>query len=380
MQQIARGTGPMRFCWFTAEYRIASMSMGFAIFNVRNGGFDTDHASNPLARFAPAAILGLGSIRIADRLRDLPGIWLYERARSLRNRQCISALDAGDADYHGGCGGDGIFRAPRSEPVAFLSAFAAGLLLGAGWGLSGICPGPAPLLLAGHPLEDPPELRGHRHPGAGLALYTPFILCLRRINAVRIQNSSSAGAAPKCARWYGSRVASRRASIRVTHGHQAERYDARHRPDPAKRGGSLPHSASRLCRSSPAVQSRLSRRARISRRGSHSRRRASTARPGKRWWPTTRCRPCTAGSATTLARIPAIAARSMPRSSIHAVERFLGDLAAQQNWTHRIEAKPSGKRVLIVGAGPSGLSAGYHLSAPGPRGRDPRSGAACRAA
>src|SRR5208283_4980107 len=47
--------------------------------------------------------------------------------------------------------------------------------------------------------------------------------------------------------------------------------------------------------------------------------------------------------------------------SIHAVERFLGDLAAQQNWAHRIAAKPSGKRVLIVGAGPSGLSAGYHL-------------------
>ena len=47
--------------------------------------------------------------------------------------------------------------------------------------------------------------------------------------------------------------------------------------------------------------------------------------------------------------------------SIHAVEPFLGDLAAQQHWTHRIEAQPSGKRVSIVGAGPSGLSAGYHL-------------------
>ncbi len=47
--------------------------------------------------------------------------------------------------------------------------------------------------------------------------------------------------------------------------------------------------------------------------------------------------------------------------SIHAVERFLGDLAAQQKWAYRSEAKPSGKRVLIVGAGPSGLSAGYHL-------------------
>jgi formate dehydrogenase (NADP+) beta subunit len=47
--------------------------------------------------------------------------------------------------------------------------------------------------------------------------------------------------------------------------------------------------------------------------------------------------------------------------SIHAVERFLGDLAAQ-NWQLPIGAPPSGKRVLIVGAGPSGLSAAYHLT------------------
>ncbi len=48
--------------------------------------------------------------------------------------------------------------------------------------------------------------------------------------------------------------------------------------------------------------------------------------------------------------------------SIHAVERFLGDLAAQEGWPLPIEAAPSGKRVLIVGAGPSGLSAAYHLT------------------
>ena len=48
--------------------------------------------------------------------------------------------------------------------------------------------------------------------------------------------------------------------------------------------------------------------------------------------------------------------------SIHAVERFLGDMAAQQNWTLPIDGKPSGKRILVVGAGPSGLSAAYHLA------------------
>ena len=48
--------------------------------------------------------------------------------------------------------------------------------------------------------------------------------------------------------------------------------------------------------------------------------------------------------------------------SIHAVERFLGDLAAEQSWPLPIEGAPSGKCVLVVGAGPSGLSAAYHLT------------------
>jgi NADPH-dependent glutamate synthase beta subunit-like oxidoreductase len=48
--------------------------------------------------------------------------------------------------------------------------------------------------------------------------------------------------------------------------------------------------------------------------------------------------------------------------SIHAVERFLGDLATARQWQFPIDRPPSGKRVLIVGAGPSGLSAAYHLA------------------
>jgi len=46
--------------------------------------------------------------------------------------------------------------------------------------------------------------------------------------------------------------------------------------------------------------------------------------------------------------------------AIHAVERFLGDMAAR--WHHQPLAEPTGKRVLIIGAGPSGLSAAYHLA------------------
>ncbi len=51
--------------------------------------------------------------------------------------------------------------------------------------------------------------------------------------------------------------------------------------------------------------------------------------------------------------------------SIHAVERFLGDLAARKRWQLPINAPSSGKRVLIVGAGPSGLSAAYQLARAG---------------
>jgi len=47
---------------------------------------------------------------------------------------------------------------------------------------------------------------------------------------------------------------------------------------------------------------------------------------------------------------------------INSVERFLGDEGIARGW--RVEAlmPPSGKRVLVVGAGPSGLSAAYHLA------------------
>jgi NADPH-dependent glutamate synthase beta subunit-like oxidoreductase len=48
--------------------------------------------------------------------------------------------------------------------------------------------------------------------------------------------------------------------------------------------------------------------------------------------------------------------------SIHSIERFLGDKALQEGWVPRVDARPTGKRVLIVGAGPSGLSAAHHLT------------------
>jgi 2-oxoacid:acceptor oxidoreductase delta subunit (pyruvate/2-ketoisovalerate family) len=46
---------------------------------------------------------------------------------------------------------------------------------------------------------------------------------------------------------------------------------------------------------------------------------------------------------------------------INSVERFLGDEAIKRGWKFAPPERESGKRVLIVGAGPSGLSAAYHL-------------------
>jgi NADPH-dependent glutamate synthase beta subunit-like oxidoreductase len=48
--------------------------------------------------------------------------------------------------------------------------------------------------------------------------------------------------------------------------------------------------------------------------------------------------------------------------SIHSVERFLGDLARERGWMLEPPSTRTGKRVLVIGAGPSGLSAAYHLA------------------
>jgi formate dehydrogenase (NADP+) beta subunit len=47
--------------------------------------------------------------------------------------------------------------------------------------------------------------------------------------------------------------------------------------------------------------------------------------------------------------------------NIHAMERWLGDQALEHGWGMPAAETATGKRVLIVGAGPGGLSAAYHL-------------------
>ena len=46
---------------------------------------------------------------------------------------------------------------------------------------------------------------------------------------------------------------------------------------------------------------------------------------------------------------------------INAIERFLGDLAIERRWSLPSPDSETNKRVLVVGAGPSGLSVAYHL-------------------
>lgn len=48
--------------------------------------------------------------------------------------------------------------------------------------------------------------------------------------------------------------------------------------------------------------------------------------------------------------------------SIHSVERYLGDLAIENGWQFTRPRNNTGFRVLVIGAGPSGLSAAYHLA------------------
>ncbi|MFY9916624.1 MAG: NAD(P)-binding protein [Nocardioidaceae bacterium] len=47
---------------------------------------------------------------------------------------------------------------------------------------------------------------------------------------------------------------------------------------------------------------------------------------------------------------------------INSVERFLGDEAIREGWRVDVDVPATGKRVLVVGAGPAGLSAAYHLA------------------
>ena len=92
------------------------------------------------------------------------------------------------------------------------------------------------------------------------------------------------------------------------------------------------------------------------------RRRAATARPGSADARQSRCPPSTAASATTRAR--SLQSQGTRQRGQHPCGRALPRRPgrARKAGGSPIEAPPTGKRVLVVGAGPSGLSAAYHLA------------------
>lgn len=47
---------------------------------------------------------------------------------------------------------------------------------------------------------------------------------------------------------------------------------------------------------------------------------------------------------------------------INSVEQFLGDMALKENWSFGKKAKATGKKILVIGAGPAGITAAYHLT------------------
>ena len=112
-----------------------------------------------------------------------------------------------------------------------------------------------------------------------------------------------------------------------------------------------------------------------SRRATHAARPRRISRPG---WPPPRprARAGLAGAgrrqpvsghprprlATTRARTRATGPSSTAQSRSTRFERFLGDLALEQGWQLDSPPHRTGNRVLVVGAGPSGLSAAYHLA------------------
>ena len=123
--------------------------------------------------------------------------------------------------------------------------------------------------------------------------------------------------------------------------------------------GSADRSTSTCCRrATPAAPP-----ARTSRPGCRIRRRAGTSRHGAQLvadnpLPAIHGRVCYHPCESVCNRAELDSA-----VSIHSVERFLGDLALEAGLALRsLLRRASGKRVLVIGAGPSGLSAAYHLA------------------
>ena len=151
---------------------------------------------------------------------------------------------------------------------------------------------------------------------------------------------------------------------RKHHDEQAVRNHARGRFQPRQQDGHVAHRAPDLRRSAASLQHRLSRRREhpgLAVRGRGGRREATSVRGG-RSWRRTPSRRSWAGSVTTPAKPPATGRRSTRPSESTRSSASSATSRSSKAGAVSVDAAASGKRVLVVGAGPSGLSAAYHLA------------------
>ena len=151
-------------------------------------------------------------------------------------------------------------------------------------------------------------------------------------------------------------------TLRTAADGQALRDHARRRLEPRQQDRLLAHRAAGLRAQRRALRRRLPGRRgpaglALPRRGGRLR-----GAPGARSWTSTRCPRSWAASVTTRARPPATACSSTRRSA--STPSSASSATRRSATAGRVapHAPPTGKRVLVVGAGPSGLSAAYHLA------------------
>ena len=118
-----------------------------------------------------------------------------------------------------------------------------------------------------------------------------------------------------------------------------------------------------LCRPAAPRATTLVPPARTSKPGSPLPKRANTAQPGKCWCATTPCRRCTAASATHPCE-QALQSRCARRRGQHPRGRALSRRPRSGGGVEAADrrSRRAASAVLVVGAGPSGLSAAYHLA------------------
>ena len=229
---------------------------------------------------------------------------------------------------------------------------------------------------AGHPMRAVPALRGRstawsraERPSAGACPVDDYLRLQRRFAHLFAEHAPSGSAlaqAPSIADEQHRRFGLLRRGGR----HERSRLpspwtSARAARTTPARGAPSGRSTSIAWRPATAPAPR----ARTSRAGSTTPSRATTRARGRRWSRRIRCPRSWDAPAITRARPRATAASSMRPSASTRSSASSATWPSREGWPLPAPAPPTGKSVLVVGAGPSGLAAAYHLRATRPRSR-----------